>query len=62
MRTIIFYSMYAKLVQKHFVFFRHKSQPILLQLLRCEALAMDNHGGAPHALRLQQPRLVRDAG
>ena len=62
LRNIIFHSMYSKINQKYFVFFRHKGQPILLQLLRCEALAVDNHGGVPHALHLQQPRLVRKAG
>ena len=62
LRNIIFHSMYSKMVQKYFVFFRHKGQPILLQLLRCEALAVEYHSGAPHALHLQQPRPVRKAG
>ncbi len=43
LRNIIFYSMCAKMVKKYFVFFCHKGQPIFMQLLRCEALAVDNH-------------------
>ena len=62
LRNIILNSMYAKLVPKYFVFLRHKGQPILLQLLRCEMLDVENHACAPHALHLQQPRLVRNAG
>ncbi len=62
LRNIIFHSMHSKMNQKYFVLFRHKGQSILLQLLCCEALAVENHGGAPHALHLQQPRLVRKAG
>jgi len=51
-----------RLIQRHFVFVRHKGQPIFAQLLRCEVLAVDNHSGAPHALHLHKAWLVKKAG
>ncbi len=42
--------------------FALKGQPIFMQLLRCKALAVEYHSGAPHALHLHKPRLLRKAG
>ena len=62
LRNIIFNSVCAKMIQKYFVFFALKGQPIFMQLLRCKALAVDNHNGVPHALYLHKAWAVRKAG
>ncbi len=46
--------------ERFFAFVRHKGQPIFAQLLRCETLAVDNHGGVPHALHLYKAKFADD--
>jgi len=72
LRNVIFNSVCAKIIQRYFVFFfarlsgqsrlRHKGQLIFAQLLRCEALAVENHACTPGALHLYKAKLVRKAG
>ncbi len=51
LRNIIFNSVCVKMIQKYLYFFALKGQPIFMQLLRCKALAVEYHSGAPHAVR-----------
>ena len=48
-----------RLIQRHFVFVRHKGQPIFAQLLRCEALDVGNYAFAPRSLHLRKPEALR---
>ena len=55
---ILLIKLFKKNISRFIGIFYPLGEPILLHLLRCDPLAVDNHSCMCHASHLQQPRPV----